>query len=142
MVGHSLPRGQGLGALQKLVEAKLKRAWLEGVADRASRHSQGQPAPDASFAADAATPQHEDEDASVALADANMAALLEEVELEDEECAPYTPPALCSLLRYCTKQPPCVTLCGSDGVVAGCSVWVCVNSRECFTPTWLMALVL
>lgn len=67
---------QALLLAQKLVEAKLKRVYQEGAAARA----QGQQAPclqDIDLAG-------EEEDAD-AVADANMAALLEQVQLEDAE---------------------------------------------------------
>lgn len=71
----------GACLLQKLVEAKLKRAWLEGAAARAA--ALGQVSGDVPLLT--AAPDSDTDRAGAARADANMIALLEEVELEDEE---------------------------------------------------------
>ena len=71
--------------LQKLVEAKLKRVHAEGVAARGAGQDPLQSGTEDSAATDAhcngsAAP----DEASTARADANMAALLAEVDLEGE----------------------------------------------------------
>ena len=62
--------------MQRLVEAKLKRVQQEGSAAR----SQGQQLASLQDVSEVA----EDEGDAGALADANMAALLEQVQLEDQ----------------------------------------------------------
>jgi hypothetical protein len=78
--------------VQKLVEAKLKRVYAEGVAERAAH--QGLPGQlaleDAELAGHDASDDGDDE-ASAARADANMAALLAEMDLECDGCAPHCP---------------------------------------------------
>jgi hypothetical protein len=67
--------------VQKLVEAKLKRVQQEGMAAR----SQGQMMGSLPEVAHVAGEETEDRGA---LADANMAALLEQVQLENQWCPP------------------------------------------------------
>ena len=71
--------------MQKLMEAKLKRAWTEGAGARAA----GQPAVPLDGVTPAVATANDSSAASngnsVALADANMAALLELLDLEGEE---------------------------------------------------------
>lgn len=69
----------GVTVMQKLVEAKLKRVHQEGLAERVPRQQLAR-------LQDVAEHQSEAGDAD-ALADANMAALLEQVQLEDQGCA-------------------------------------------------------
>ncbi len=80
--------------MQKLVEAKLRRVHAEGVAERAAHSGlPGQLAlEDAELAGHEGSDDGDDE-ASAARADANMAALLAEMDLEGDGCAP---PPLCA----------------------------------------------
>ena len=86
---------------QQLVEAKLRRMYAEGVAARSATSSAaadvedlgGGLGPKAGLEACCGDAGLEGrDDAMVARADANMAALLEEVELEGEGCVPPTIP--------------------------------------------------
>lgn len=71
--------------LQKLVEAKLKRVYAEGSAAREAGQDPLQSAAEDSPAADApCNGSRVLDEASAARADANMAALLAEVDLEGE----------------------------------------------------------
>ncbi len=74
--------------MQKLVEAKLKRVYAEGVAERAAGQGlSGQLALEAASVAAHQEASDEGDEASAARADANMAALLAEMDLEGEGCA-------------------------------------------------------
>lgn len=68
------------------MEAKLKRVYAEGVAERAAGQGlMGQLAMEAaSVSAAVQEPSDEGDEASAARADANMAALLAEVDMEGE----------------------------------------------------------
>lgn len=74
--------------MQKLVEAKLKRVYAEGVAERTAHAGlEGQLAlEDAELAGGHDASDEGDDEASAARADANMAALLAEMDLEGCGC--------------------------------------------------------
>lgn len=77
--------GPVLALQQKLVEAKLKRVFAEGAAAREAGQDSAQIAAEEIASADAhCNGGQPPDDASAALADANMAALLAEVDLEGE----------------------------------------------------------
>ncbi len=73
---------------QKLVEAKLKRVYAEGVSERTAHAGlEGQLAlEDAELAGGHDASDDGDDEASAARADANMAALLAEMDLEGCGC--------------------------------------------------------
>jgi len=84
--------------MQKLVEAKLKRVQQEGMAARSQAQAGG-----GLLQVTAQVAEGEVEDRG-AVADANMAALLEQVQLEDQWCPPPPPLPHPKVHNLCPKR--------------------------------------